>query len=296
MELRHLRYLVAVAEHGSVSRAARALHVSQSAVSEQIADLEREIEVSLFDRAFRSIRLTPHGELFLVEARKTLEAAKHAIKVAQGSQRGEVGELRIGFFAAGLGASFPKVIRAFRKKHPHVRLILEELQPTRQWQALLDGSIDIGFTRRLESPYSEELESETIRHDPVVAVLPKDHPLAPGPVDIRDLARESFVLSARETSPALFDKVIELCSEAGFSPNIAAISSVWTSVALLVEAGVGISLLPENLHRDPTHDLAFCKLTSPHASIELVMAWKKVRETPVLDSLRKLARGSARQL
>ena len=296
MELRHLRYVVAVAEHGSVSRAARALHVSQSAVSEQIADLEREIEVSLFDRAFRSIRLTPHGELFLSEAKKTLAAAAQAVKVAQGSHRGELGELRIGFFAGGVGAGFARVIRAFRKRHPGIRVVLEEMQPTRQWQALLDGTIDIGFTRRLESPYSEELESETIRQDPVVAVLPRDHPLAPGPVNIGDLAKEAFVLSARDTSPALFDKVIELCSEAGFSPRIASISTVWSSVALLVEAGVGISLLPLNLQQDRTHDLVFCPLTSANATIELVMAWQKVRETPMLDSLRKLVRGAARQL
>jgi DNA-binding transcriptional LysR family regulator len=291
MELRHLRYVVAIADLGSVSRAARTLHVAQSAVSEQIADLEREIGVALFDRTLRSIRFTPHGELFLVEARKTLAAAARAVEVAQGSQRGEIGEVRIGFFAGGLGGDFPKVIRAFRKEHPAVRVALVEMMPSAQWPALTEGRIDIGFTRRIEPPYADELQWETVRQDPVVAVLPREHPLVPGPVSLRDLAREDFVLSSRETSPALFDKIIELCSEAGFSPRVAAISTVWSSVVLLVEAGVGISLLPD-LQQEVSEDLVFCPLTSPDASIELIMAWRAREETPLLDSLRRLIRAA----
>jgi DNA-binding transcriptional LysR family regulator len=296
MELRHLRYLVAIADHGSVSRAARTLHVAQSAVSEQIADLESEIGVSLFDRTHRKIQLTPHGEMFLIEARKTLAAAAYAIEVARGSQRGELGEIRIGFFAGGIGTEFPKVIRAFRTAHPQVRVTLAEMSPTAQWQALLDGRIDIGMTRTLETPYREELCWEKVREDRVVAVLPKDHRLVPGPINLRDLARESFVFSSRETSPALFDKVIELCTEAGFSPRIASVSTVWSSVVLLVEAGVGIALLPLNLQQESTHDLAFCPLTAPNATIELVMAWPAVRDSAILESLRALVRLNASNL
>lgn len=296
MELRHLRYLVAIAEHGSVSRAARSLHVAQSAVSEQIADLEGEIGVSLFDRTHRKIQLTPHGEAFLAEARKTLASAAYAIEVAQGSQRGELGEIRIGFFAGGIGTRFPKVIRAFRRIHPKVRVTLAEMSPTAQWQALLDGRIDIGMTRMLEPPYLHELCWETVREDRVVAVLPHDHPLVPGPINLRDLARESFVFSSRETSPALFDKVIELCTEAGFSPRIASVSTVWSSVVLLVEAGVGIALLPLNLQQQSTHDLAFCPLTAPNATIDLVMAWPAARDSALLESLRELVRLNASNL
>ena len=295
MELRHLRYLVAVAEQGSVSRAARTLHVTQSAISEQLANLESELNVSLFDRTRRQVRLTPHGDLFLIEARKTLAAAAHAIDVAQGSQSGQLGELRIGFFAGSVGVNFPRIIRAFRRAHPRVRVFVEELSPTAQWQALIHHRIDIGFTRRLEPPYLEELHSETIRHDRIVAVLPQDHPLAPGPIHLQDLAAESFVFSSRDTSPALFDKVIELCNEAGFSPRIAALSTVWSSVVLLVEAGVGISLLPLNLQQD-THDLAFCPLTTPTATIELIMAWSPHRDTPILQTFRDLVRNGTQKL
>jgi DNA-binding transcriptional LysR family regulator len=111
----------------------------------------------------------------------------------------------------------------------------------------------------------------------------------PGPVDLRDLAQERFVLSSRETSPAVFDKVIELCSEAGFSPHIASISSVWSSVVLMVQAGEGISLLPLNEQQFRTRDLAFCPLKAKNAFVEFVMAWSPQRDNTLISSFRELA-------
>jgi DNA-binding transcriptional LysR family regulator len=288
MELRHLRYFHTVAEQGSFSQAARTLYISQSAISEQVADLEREIGVKLFHRDGRSILLTAAGKVFLDEARTVLVAAKHAVERAQGAQRGEIGTLRIGFFAGSIGTSFTKAVRRFRRQYPGVRLSLVEMTPTQQWQALVEGRIDIGFTRRLEPQYLEELSWETIRQDAIVAVLPRDHPLAPGPVHVRDLAGEPFVMSSRETSPAVFDKVIELCSEAGFSPKIASISTVWSSVVLLVQAGEGISMLPSNHQESRASDLAFCPLTSENAHVDLIIAWSSKRDSVVMQSFRAL--------
>jgi DNA-binding transcriptional LysR family regulator len=106
-----------------------------------------------------------------------------------------------------------------------------EMTPTQQWASLVEGRVDVGFTRRLEPEFETELRSVVMHQDPIMAILPRHHKALPGPVDLRDLARESFVLSSREVSPAVFDKVIELCSEAGFSPRITSISTVWASVA-----------------------------------------------------------------
>jgi DNA-binding transcriptional LysR family regulator len=119
-------------------------------------------------------------------------------------------------------------------------------------------------------------------------VLPKEHPLAPGPINVRDLAGERFVLSSRETSPAVFDKVIELCSEAGFSPKIASISTVWSSVVLMVQAGEGISMLPSNHQQARTSDLAFCPLTAKNAFVDLIIAWSPKRDSAILQSFRSL--------
>jgi DNA-binding transcriptional LysR family regulator len=299
MELRHLRYFCAVADGGSFNKASRALYVSQSAISDQVADLEREMGVTLFHRTTRSTLLTAAGEVFLREARAVLAASQHAVEMAQGAARGEIGTLRIGFFAGGIGANFTRTVRRFRRQYPGVRLSLVEMTPTQQWQALVEGRIDLGFTRRLEPQYFEELRSETIRQDELMAVLPKSHPLAlatdgAGPVNLRDLAREQFVLSSRETSPALFDKVIELCSEAGFSPRIASICTVWSSVVLMVQAGEGVSLLPANHQQARAHDLAFCPLTAKNASIDLVIAWSPKRDSLILQSFRALLEGMKR--
>ena len=292
MELRHLRYFCTAAEQGSFSKTARMLYVSQSAISEQIADLEEEIGVKLFRREGRSTVLTAAGEVFLDEARTVLAAAKHAVEMAQGAARGEIGTLRIGFFSGGIGPNFTRMVRRFRRLYPGVRLSLVEMTPTQQWQALVDGGIDLGFTRRLEPQYVDQLASETIRQDRIVAVLPRNHPIAlaakGGPVNVRDLAGEPFVLSSRETSPATFDKVIELCSEAGFSPKIASISTVWSSVVLLVQAGEGVSLLPLNHQQTRTNDLAFCPLTAKNAWVDLVIAWAPKRDSVIMQSFRAL--------
>src|SRR5581483_5759925 len=239
MELRHLRYFVAVAERGSFSAASRSLHVSQSAVSEQMANLEEEIGVPLFDRSGRKPELSPAGESFLKQARDVRAAADDAVRIARRIHRGELGTLRIGFFAGGMGPDFPHLIQAFRKQSPDVELSLVEMTPLQQWEALVQGRLDLGFTRRLEPEYRSELRSVVLHHDPMMALLPKHHRAAPGPINLRDLSNERFVLSSRETSPAVFDKAIELCSEAGFSPKIASISSMWSSVVLMVQAGEG---------------------------------------------------------
>ena len=290
MELRHLRYFVAVAELGTFTAASRSLRVAQSAISEQIADLEAEIGVPLFERSGRNMALTDAGVAFLNESRVVLASALEAVDLARRVHRGEVGALRIGFFAGAMGAEFPHLIHSFREQFPNVQLSLQEMSPARQWQALVDARIDIGFTRRLEPEYRTELRSIVLRHDPMMAILPRNHPAAPGPVNVRDLAKEAFVLSSRETSPAVFDKVIELCSEAGFSPRIASISSVWTSVVLMVQAGVGIAILPSNEQQFRTRDLAFCPLTARNASVEFVMAWSRKRDNPMARSFRDMAK------
>jgi DNA-binding transcriptional LysR family regulator len=298
MELRPLRYFCAVAERHSFSQAARALFVSQSAISEQIAGLEQEIGVKLIDRSQRAIRLTAHGALFLPEAKKVLAAAEFAVEVARRSERSEIGVLRIGFFAGGIGAHFPNVIRTFRQRYPQVKIVLAEMTATAQWQALIEGELDVGFTRNFapEPSLEKKLASETVHRDPIFAVLPTAHPLASGPVAVRDLAQEPFVMCERNSSPALFDKTMELCAEGGFAPRIACTSAVWRSIVMLVQAGEGIALLPLNLQQPRAGDLAFCPLAAQDAFVELVMAWSPARETALLHSFRKMVRATKQRI
>jgi DNA-binding transcriptional LysR family regulator len=290
MELRHLRYFCAVADNEGFSRTARLMHVSQSAISEQIQNLEQEIGVPLLVRAGHRIRLTSHGEVFLAEARKVLAGASSAVELAQRSLRGETGTLKIGFFNGGTGPLFPELMRDFRRRYPGVRLTLAEMVPRLQTKALLDGTLDIGITRPPDAPYDQQLRTCLLYLDPLAAVLPKDHPLAKGAVDLRALAAERFVLVTRETSSALFDKIIEACSRAGFSPDIVNTGSVWSSVVLFVQSGEGISILPRTLEQSlsGTRGLAFCPLTDTSASIEMVAAWSPSNEGPIQTAFLQL--------
>jgi len=290
MELRHLRYFCAVADYQGFSRAAHALHVSQSAISDQIFDLEREIGARLLNRSRQRVSLTPVGGIFLADARKVLAEADRAKDRALRSSRGELGSLRIAFLAWGASTFLPRVIREFRQQQPGVHLSLAEMVPNAQSEALLQGTLDVGFTRRQQPPYDAQLRTETLYFDPFLAVLPIDHPLAAGPVRLKDLANESFILCEREISPALFDRTTSLCEQAGFTPKVIQTSNVVSSVLALVDAGEGITLIPSSLRNLHISDLVFCPIVEPQGSIELVMAWSPEREsalhTTFLDFVR----------
>lgn len=278
MELRHLRYFCAVADWNGFNRAARALHTSQSSISAQIRDLEQEIGVELLHRTQSQVSLTEAGKRFLEESRKVIAAADRAVDIAQRTARGEIGSLTIGFLIWGTGRFFPGIIREFRQLHPGVQLSLMEMLSRAQPEALLRGTIDIGFTRPLESPYDSQLQSELLYTDPVVAVLPADHRLAGGPLRLQDLADERFVICDRDIAPIFFDKFTSLCAQAGFSPNIVQTSNLVSSVLTLVEAGEGVTLLPSGLEHRRFSDLSFCPLIDPGGGIDLVMAWSPHRE------------------
>lgn len=290
MELRHLRYFCAVAEWQGFNRAANALHISQSSISDQILDLEREIGIKLFNRSRQRVSLTPAGELFLEDARKILADAEHAIDRVRRSSRGEIGSLRIAFLVWGASSFLPRVIREFRQLHSGVHLSLMEMLPNVQAEALVRGTLDVGFTRRPQRPYDSQLCCETVYFDPLLAVLPVDHPLTARPLKLKDLANEPFVLCEREISPALFDRIISLCEQAGFTPRIVQTSNVFSSVLALVEAGEGITLIPSSLRNVRFSDLVFLPIGEPEGSIELVMAWSPERvsavQTAFLDFLR----------
>lgn len=290
MELRHLRYFCAVAEWQGFNRAANALHISQSSISDQILDLEREIGIKLFNRSRQRVSLTPAGELFLEDARKILADAEHAIDRVRRSSRGEIGSLRIAFLVWGASSFLPRVIREFRQLHSGVHLSLMEMLPNEQAEALVRGTLDVGFTRRPQRPYDSQLCCETVYFDPLLAVLPVDHPLTARPLKLKDLANEPFVLCEREISPALFDRIISLCEQAGFTPRIVQTSNVFSSVLALVEAGEGITLIPSSLRNVRFSDLVFLPIGEPEGSIELVMAWSPERvsavQTAFLDFLR----------
>lgn len=290
MELRHLRYFRAVAEFGSFTAAARKLHVAQSSISEQILDLEGEIGGALLDRSGRQVRLTPQGQVFLEEARKTLEAADRAVDLTRRSLRGEVGTLTIGFFLWGAGGFFPRIIREYRARRPGIRLSLVDMLASEQMVALEEGRIDVGLTRPPEPPFDKTLRSELLYRDPIVVALPRNHPLAGKTVKIPSLATQGLVLCDRRMTPVLYDSIISMCTQAGFSPRIVNTSATWSGILTLVEAGEGLGLVPAGVRHLQTRNITFSKLIPDHLSLGLSVAWNPKNQGPALHDFLALLR------
>lgn len=286
-----MQYFVTIASTGGFGRAARTLHVSQSAISEQVRDLEEEVGAILIDRSQRQIRLTPQGEIFLTGARSTLLAAQRAIQAVKQSIQGQAGLLTIGFFVGGNGSFFPALIREFRRKYSEIQVSLVEMTPVMQVGALLRGDLDIGFTRPLPATSHEQLRSEHLYSEPLFAVLPKDHPAAQQrEISISALQGERFVMVDRQSSLIVFDKIISLCTEAGFSPQIATTASVSSGVLALVEAGEGISIVAEGSRFLGSKEVSFVPLAGAAASVDLVIAWSADHSNPLVKSFLVSAR------
>lgn len=290
MELRHLRYFVAVAEELHFGRAAQRLHMAQQPLSRQIRDLETELQVQLLHRTKRTVRLTEVGQVFLTEARKTLQQAEQAILAAQRTSRGEIGQFTVGFTGPALNTVLPRIVRLFKQRYPQVELALERLQTPQQVEALMQGQIQAGL---LHPPIENNtLILEVIHREGLVAVLPDTHPLAQDPshpISIRELVNESFILYPRQIGPVLYDRIIHLCQQAGFSPKIVQEVAPQQTILGLVSAAVGISLLHASAQAIAPAGVVIRELLEPTPELELGIAWHPDSTNPVLPAFFAIA-------
>jgi DNA-binding transcriptional LysR family regulator len=243
VELRHLRYFVAVAETLHFGRAAERLHIAQPPLSQQIRRLEAELGVRLLHRNSRRVDLSDAGRLFLVEARRTLAHADRAARVAIRAGRGELGRLAIGYMASAELTVFPRVLPAFRRRYPNVELALQILAPREQFRRLRAGQLDVGFVRL---PARDRMLSIVpIFREPLVAVLPDRHALARAQaVSLRALRDEPFVLFPRPHAPGYYDALMEICRRSGVNPKLVQESEKLQTIMSLVAMGRGVSLMP----------------------------------------------------
>src|SRR5512133_18369 len=246
MELRHLRYFVAVAEELHFGRAAARLHIAQPPLSRQIRDLEREVGTPLFERVARGVELTAAGRAFLPEARLTLAQAERAPRTAERAARGEIGRLRVGFVeAATYSGILPEVLGFFRMHLPNIGLSLFEMDVLQQAEAFHDGRIDLGILHSTPPDAERWLRTQAVYADPLVAAVPDTHRVADRRrIALDELAADQFVLFPRQTAPVLYDDVIASCRRAGFSPRVAQEAAGWHTIVGLVGAGVGVALVP----------------------------------------------------
>jgi DNA-binding transcriptional LysR family regulator len=296
MELRHLRYFTAVVQWRGYREASRRLHIAQPAISQAVADLEQELGLKLFSREKRSAKLTPEGEVFHVEAVRTLAQAESAIHTARRAAKGEIGKLSIGFFVSATYAFLPELIRTFKAQYPGVKLVLQELSPLQQETAFNKGQIDVGFTRTLTAEQSKILSSRHLYYDPMMAVLPASRAVKTKRVRIADLANESFVLFHREGAPGLFDTITGMCNDAGFSPRVENEPNMMQTVLTLVEAEQGVSIVPACVRNLRADGARFYRLQPNDVRIELVAAWQKENPSVVLGAFLDLLKSEASEI
>lgn len=289
MDLRRLRYFIAVAEELNFTKAAARLHMAQPPLSRQIRDLEEELGVTLLNRTHHHIELSDAGRVFLEKARQVLLAADSAIVEAQRAQRGEIGSLAIGFFEQIAYTLLPPTLRAFQERHPMVEVQLRWFPVVDQVEALRRGDIDLAFVRPVTDLAG--LSKETLLEEPFVLVAPSDHPLAAKDiVSVADCSRERFINYTQHLAPDYHAIIMRLCALAGFAPRIFLdVGQVYTALGL-VSSGAGITFVPASVQRLHFDNLVYRPLREQQLLSQTYLAWTRASPSSVLSAFVATAR------
>lgn len=273
MELRHLRYFVVLAEELHFGRAARRLAISQPPLSVAIRQLEDSVAARLFERNSKEVRLTPAGQALQASARRLLRQAEEAASEARDVSQGSAGRLRIGFVGAMLYRGLPQALARFRAAHPAVRITLAELNSGEQMTELLHDRMDVGFVHTSRMP--AELRHVLLLSEPFVACLPAGHRLARHrTVSLAGLRDEPFVLFSRSASPDYHERILSICADAGFRPEVRHEVRHWLSVVSLVSQGLGVALVPDAMRRAALRGAVFRPLEEDVARSDAYGVWR----------------------
>lgn len=287
MDLRQLRYFLAVASERNFTRAAEQLHIAQPPLSRAIQQLEEEMGAPLFDRTVRPLRLTPLGQLVCEQAQQILgrmDDMKSMVKAAVAAERRR---FTIGFVASTIYARLPELIRAFRKEAPNVELAMVESTTLDQIAALKEGRINVGFGRiRFDDPAVRRV---VLRNEKLIAAFPFDHPLAQaeGPVSIHELADEPQIIYPRSPRPSYADQVISLFRDHAVEPRIVHEARELQIAIGLVAAEEGIAIVPESVRRARSHDVAFRDLAEPARS-PIIMSHRIGEHSPEFSAMARV--------
>lgn len=289
MELRQLRYFVAVAEELHFRRAAARLHMSQPPLSQQIAALETELGCRLLARTRRQVELTPAGTAFLRDARALLADLEDAASHARALGEGLSGVLRVSFVGSALFSIVPTLVQRFRQIRPGVSLELRESSTVDQLRALQSGAIDAGLVRPpLQPPPGIRLEP--IAAEPTIAAVPADHPLARlRRIPLARLAAEPIVLFSREQAPGFHDLIVNRLAATGGASNIVQRAPQTLTIIGLVAAGVGVSPVPASVASLALHGVAYRPLTHAPAA-ELALVTRAHDESSLIPAFAECAR------
>jgi len=288
IELRHLRYFVAVAEELHFGRAAQRLHLSQPPLSQQIQKLEEILGYALFTRTSRSVRLTVAGDAFLPRARRTLRNMQRDLDETRSIGRGEVGSLNVGFVGSAMLTTLPGIFREYREAYPRVHLRLHESFTSRVMEGMESGTLDAGILR--DGDPMEGLQVSTIYSEPYVAVLPATHRCAAqksiSPGMLRD---EPFVHYPQTAGARAFDKPLSIFEEYGFRPHIAQEASHWLTILSLIGAGFGVSVAPACVRRIASPSVVCLPLRGTKVMSHIELAWLSGESRPIVEAFMHIA-------
>ena len=297
MELRHLRYFVAIADAGHFTRAAKALGIGQPPLSQQIQQLERELGLSLFHRLPRGVQLTEAGQAFADDARRVLRDVDQAVERARRVARGELGRIRVGMInSAPFHPLIPQVIREFRRRYPNVGFSLEERTTPGLVTAVRNETVDVAFVRPIHGSH-EGLGIEAVIDEDLMVALPAGHALAKRTrIALMALSIEPFVLFSHAVGAGLHDEIVGACRSAGFSPRVVQEASQVTSIVNLVASGLGVSILPASMQHMHTDGVVFRPIQRPVPKARLSLIYRQSdRESAQIARLRELIRELARK-
>lgn len=282
MELRHFQYFLVLAEELNFSRAARRLHIAQPSLSQQIRQLEAEVETELFDRTVRPIRLTNAGQLLLGDAYNLVSDVEATAREVRRAGRGEVGRLRIGYSYGGLYDLVLSLLRRLRHAWPDANMVIHQLPEREQLPALRTRRVDL-VLGRLTEPLTPDVVVRPLREERLIAILPASHPLADADsVKLGDLRDEPFVMFPRRLEPVVFDNYIQACVQAGFTLRLEHEVSDAQTQALAIAAGLGVGLSGDHLAlRFP--ELVYLPIDPPFTIAKIAALWVESRLPEVLE-------------
>lgn len=298
MDVKQLKYFVAVAESLSFTEAAKSLYVAQSAVSQQIAQLEKKMGIPLFDRNRRSVKLTPAGRVLYAQAHNLLKRFDEVEDATRNAYLGLQGLINIGYIGYGDQKLLPAILRTFRNKYPHVSINLNRYNQGEMIKALNEDELDLVLTFSFGLPDQDKVgnhKNKILTHhlltEDLYLVVERNSELAQmwqgKTIPIKALAREPFVIQNRHESPQGFDKTLQICIDNGFSPNIVSTPNSVQTILLLVESKMGIALLPGSLKAYAGPNLSFISvdLQKDYRDNEIVAAWKETNSNASLGHI-----------
>jgi len=299
MELRHLRYIIAVAEEGHITRAAARLGIQQPPLSRLIKAVEQEIKIQLFHRVPRGVELTDAGRAFLDGAHATLANLDRTLESARRTARGEQGRISVGFTGSiAFHPLVPRVIREFRETYPLVAITLAESNPAELIESIKHDQLDAAFMR-MTLAVPDGVVCHSLLEERLVVALPEGHPSAHGSaraiLPLKRLARETFIVNSRHGGRAVVrDVASAACEAAGFTPRIGEEAPQVISTLPLVAAGIGISLVPESLQHLNVRGVVYRRLGGSNLKVALNLALRRGDTSAVVRQFMNLVRRRAK--